>query len=134
MAVVGRASPRVVSLPYLAASVPQARSLLRDDLVSAALPEETVADALVVLSELLANALRHARPLASGQVRTAWTIRPAEVEIRVTDGGGPNHPVVNPPSTSAPSGRGLAIVAALARQWGVEREGPGVTVYAVLGG
>jgi hypothetical protein len=38
--------------------------------------------------------------------------------ISVTDGGAPSTPAPGPPSEASLSGRGLAIVRALARDWG----------------
>ncbi|QHF92635.1 hypothetical protein DEH18_00475 [Streptomyces sp. NHF165] len=73
-------------------------------------------------------------------VRAAWS-RDArgEVTISVTDGGGPTRPLPAKPSVTARGGRGLSIITALARDWGVRTERdergdgqPGVTVWAVL--
>ncbi len=41
-----------------------------------------------------------------------------EVTIAVTDGGGPTRPLPAKPSVTARGGRGLAIITALARDWG----------------
>jgi anti-sigma regulatory factor (Ser/Thr protein kinase) len=92
-------------------------------------------DAELLLSELVGNAVRHARPLPGGVVRVAWEVATREVVLRVTDGGSsnghrPHETTVGPESTS---GRGLTIVAALARRWGVEPTRGGQSVWAVLG-
>ena len=50
--------------------------------------KEIVDDAVLVLSEVMSNALRHARPVGSGKVKVAWDVRAGAVEIEVTDGGG----------------------------------------------
>ena len=52
--------------------------------------------------------------------------------IKVTDGGSPNAPAIRPPSADAVDGRGLAIVEALSRRWGVDRDGLGQCVWAEL--
>jgi hypothetical protein len=55
------------------------------------------------------------------------------VEVRVTDGGSARTPVARVVGPDALDGRGLAIVAALARRWGAERVGSGHSVWAELG-
>ena len=80
-------------------------------------------DALVVLSELVGNALRHARPLRNGTVRVMWRVHPEEIEIAVADGGAPTSPRADRPPFAALSGRGLGIVDALCDSWGVEGSG-----------
>jgi anti-sigma regulatory factor (Ser/Thr protein kinase) len=92
-------------------------------------------DAELLLSELVGNAVRHARPLPGGVVRVAWEIATREVVLRVTDGGSANgrRPQESVAAPDAVSGRGLAIVAALAARWGVEPARGGQSVWAVLG-
>jgi anti-sigma regulatory factor (Ser/Thr protein kinase) len=128
-------------LPHGAAGVGQARRRLSRELTAAGAARNAVDDAALVLSELLSNAFRHARPIGgaehSGTVRVAWRIDPGELlTVEVTDGGGPTAPRPPRPSLTASGGRGLGIVAALALEWGV-RAGerghrPVVTVWAVL--
>jgi anti-sigma regulatory factor (Ser/Thr protein kinase) len=93
-------------------------------------------DAELLLSELVGNAVRHARPLPGGGVRVAWEVASSEVVLRVTDGGSTNghRPRETPAGPDAISGRGLTIVAALAARWGVEPAsgGGGQSVWAVL--
>jgi anti-sigma regulatory factor (Ser/Thr protein kinase) len=115
---------------------------MRVDLRACGATEATVEDAVLVLSELLSNSYRHARPLGSGDsVRAAWRCEPAgDLTISVTDGGGPTRPRAGTPSVTARGGRGLAIITTLARDWGVAEEPAGepgrsvgnVTVWAVL--
>ena len=74
-------------------------------------------DLRLVISELVTNAVVH------GNGRT--------IEVRLTADGpvvsgevvddGDGFPLPPPPTLDAPGGRGLAIVGALTRQWGVER-------------
>lgn len=130
----GRAIVRTpVMLPCSPRSVREARTLIRTDLASSALPEEVVEDALLVVSELVSNSLRHADALPGGRIGLAWWSRPRSVTVRVTDGGGPSHPQARPPATSAIGGRGLAMVAAVSADWGVERSPAETTVWAVVG-
>jgi anti-sigma regulatory factor (Ser/Thr protein kinase) len=117
-----------------AASVSAARRTLASDLLAAQVGEPDSADVLVVLSELLGNSVRHARPLADGNVRVMWRVRPREVEVAVADGGAVTQPRAERPPFAALSGRGLGIVDALAECWGVEGAGtPSQLVWAVVG-
>ncbi|MGH8825759.1 MAG: ATP-binding protein [Jiangellaceae bacterium] len=125
--------------PSLPSSVPAARHLVRDDLVQRGLPTRVVEDCLLVVSELVANAVRHARPRSSvarlngaGEIRLRWTSSAARVWIAVTDGGGRDRPHIAATSLADIRGRGLAIVDSVAAEWGVTNSGPDVTVYAVL--
>jgi hypothetical protein len=55
------------------------------------------------------------------------------VQVDVTDGGGDHLPRVGPQSLVESRGRGLAIVSAVAEDWGVAADDGQVTVYAVVG-
>lgn len=101
-------------------------------------PSDLLADAVAVAAELVGNSVRHAEPLPGGVIRVAWRLAPGPaadgslVEVRVTDGGADASPVVRSVGPDAVNGRGLAIVAALAQTWGVERDGLGQCVWATL--
>ncbi len=122
-----------VLLPHASSSVRTARRRLADALAESGVPGTVADDAVLILSELLSNALRHARPLASGDVRVAWQLRSdGLLEVEVTDGGGPTRPQQSTPSISARGGRGLDIITALAGDWGVRETATETTVWAVL--
>jgi hypothetical protein len=55
------------------------------------------------------------------------------VLLTVTDGGAEQSPIIRAADGESVNGRGLAIVSALARRWGVERSGTGQSVWAELG-
>jgi anti-sigma regulatory factor (Ser/Thr protein kinase) len=114
---------RAVDLPFGFDSVAVARGRLASDLVASGILDPQRSDALVVLSELMANAVRHARPLPRGQVRASWRIEAAVVEIAVVDGGASTRPEATHPAVAAGSGRGLVIVGSLATAWGVDGAG-----------
>ncbi len=120
-------------VPYEGAGVPRARRDLAADLLGRGISRTLIEDALLVLSELLGNAWRHARPM-SGEVgfEVGWTVGHDGILIEVTDGGGVTHPRLTTASVCALSGRGLSIVSALTRDWGVLHEGRRVTVGALL--
>lgn len=105
--------------------------------LSGSLTDEGVAgsvieDAALVLSELLSNALRHARPLVSGLVRVTWQVRKDCVEIAVSDGGSATEPGLRRPRPEKSGGHGLEIVERLSRNWGVAHENGATTVWAKL--
>jgi anti-sigma regulatory factor (Ser/Thr protein kinase) len=120
----------VVLLPYTAASVGAARRRIVEDLLSAGILESAVADAAIVISELLSNALRHARPLPGAVVRVGWALAADHVELEVSDGGGVGVPTLAKPGHSDTSGRGLGIVERLSRRWGVRQSDGELTVWA----
>ncbi len=88
----------------------------------------------IVASELLTNAVRHARPLSDGTIRVRWKIRGDVVEVEVTDGGGESVPRPAPRTVWLSSGRGLRIVRSIAHEWGVTEDRTGNVVWATLGG
>jgi serine/threonine-protein kinase RsbW len=108
------------------------RERISADLSRAGLPDDLIDDVLLVATELLSNALRHARSLPGGQVDVSWEIHERGVSIRVTDGGGRHQPHVRHPGPSETNGRGLSIVATLAAEWGVEESDTSATVWAKL--
>ena len=131
-AVEGSTTSITLALPFEVSSVWHARRRLAMDLRMIGVPSDQVDDAVLVLSELVGNALRHARPLPPGMVQVSWLVQGREVELSVTDGGGPTHPRTLNLPVSALGGRGLAIVSDLSRTWGVRRSERGTTVYAVV--
>ena len=121
-----------VLVPFAAASVADARHAMAADLEGQGVPPAAVDDAVLVLSELLSNALRHARPLPSGRVRVRWCQTRNGVEVEVTDGGSTTRPCAAIASMSATGGRGLAIVAEVVHDWGVRDGANRNTVWAVV--
>ncbi|MEV6314261.1 ATP-binding protein [Streptomyces sp. NPDC051776] len=131
----------IMAVPHGPAGVGEARRRMREGLRISGVPECVVDDAVLVLSELLSNAYRYARPLHDGMngdgpgaVRAAWGVDEfGRLTVEVTDGGGPTRPLPATPSVTARGGRGLNIITALAQDWGVRDNAAGeVTVWAVL--
>jgi anti-sigma regulatory factor (Ser/Thr protein kinase) len=124
-----------VVVPHHARGARQARHRIAGELAGA-VSSELLADAVAVVAELVGNAIRHAEPLPGDVIRVAWRIRAAVsrelLEVRVTDGGASVEPRQRSVGPDAVDGRGLAIVAALADRWGVERDGLGQSVWAEL--
>ena len=71
----------------------------------------------------MANAIRHARALPSGHLQVAWDVTDHDITISVTDGGSEQTPRIRDATAQDTSGRGLAIVAALANEWGTRVRG-----------
>jgi anti-sigma regulatory factor (Ser/Thr protein kinase) len=126
----------MVTVRHAPASAGEVRRQLSADLDSAGLPASVVSDATLVVSELVGNSVRYARPLPGGVLQVDWTIEADRIRLRVSDGGGPSVPVRHEAGPEDIRGRGLTIVAALARDWGVEQSrngaGPMSTVWVEM--
>ncbi|WP_432038498.1 ATP-binding protein [Streptomyces cucumeris] len=92
------------------------------------LSETVIDDALLVASELVANADQHAAG-AGGPLEIRLTFRTGQVIIAVSDAE-PRRPVYRPADSGAESGRGLAIVGALAQAHGCRFSAGRKTVWA----
>ena len=128
------APPVTLVVPHTALSAARARGALAADLRRRGLPAPLIEDAVLVLSEILSNALRHARPLPdSDAVQLCWSVGSSGIEIEVSDGGSPTRPRTVDARRSATGGRGLDIVEALSVDWGVAEQEARTTVWARLG-
>jgi anti-sigma regulatory factor (Ser/Thr protein kinase) len=85
------------------------------------LPPDLVDDALLLVSELVTNAVRHGRP----DIRLEVSVSPPGIEVAVRDGGEDLPQMSSQPTPgTAESGRGLRIVDAVASAWGVIADSP----------
>ena len=75
-------------------------------------------DAVLLTSELAANAIQHTATGHGGTFNIIICRRSETVRIAVIDQGSPSVPSLIPTGHLNASGRGLAPVEALARQWG----------------
>lgn len=125
----GQVSWRV---PFAPSAVREARLNVTLTLRRLGVPQRVIDDARLVVTELLANALRHARPTGSGCLVLRMSVLPDAVRLAVADGGSATVPRLLHPPSSATSGRGLSIVGTLTREWGVVGEDDGTTVFGVL--
>lgn len=99
---------------------------------------DVVQDVELVATELLSNALEHARPPCGVTVTshvprdtTGWS-RLGEVVIEVLDGSCELLPLLDHSTSSSHRGRGMRLVRALSRSWGVLRSGRTKTVWAAM--
>jgi anti-sigma regulatory factor (Ser/Thr protein kinase) len=104
-----------------------ARDFVADALRRGAAGRRLLSDAQLLVAELAANAVLHARSRFSVAVRTG----DATVRIAVWDAS-PLPPVQRDPAPTEASGRGLALVDGLAADWGIEVTDGGKTVWAEL--
>lgn len=121
-----------VSVPHERIGVRIARRAFADQLAAAGVPPADREDALLVLSELVSNAVKHASPLPGGQIEVLWRISEDLLYIEITDGGGGTRPQPSVPLLSAMGGRGLDIVRTVSSQWGVTEDHDTVTVWAEI--
>jgi anti-sigma regulatory factor (Ser/Thr protein kinase) len=131
---IGKGQVRTIRAPWGPSTVTRVRHAVVTDLRARDLAEQTIDEAEIVVSELMTNAIRHARPLADGCLRVRWKVRGEVVELEVTDGGGDTAPVPAPAAVWVSSGRGLRIIRSLAHEWGVGEDKGGQTVWAAVGG
>jgi anti-sigma regulatory factor (Ser/Thr protein kinase) len=116
-----RAEPEIVAI---------LRHELADELRADRVAPNVVDDAVLVVSELVGNSIRHARALPAGNLAVSWEQRAGGLTISVTDGGGLQSPVVRDAGPYDTHGRGLSIVAVLTDFWGVSHGPDTVTVWA----
>jgi anti-sigma regulatory factor (Ser/Thr protein kinase) len=116
-----------MELPADRTAPSRARRFVADTLASWNVSREVVADAVLLVSELVTNALLHARSAPSVELtRTDGRIR-----VVVFDDS-PLAPRRRYYATTAVTGRGIALVDALASRWGTERDGDGKFVWFEL--
>ncbi|MFD5515082.1 ATP-binding protein [Streptomyces sp. NPDC127066] len=111
-------------------SVAQARRLARSRLAGWAVCEDTCDTAILVVSELVTNAIVH----AAGQ-SVICELRDADDVVRIAvcdEGCAPGEPHPSPQRPDEEHGRGLLLVAAVSRAWGAQDTGPGLLVWAEI--
>ncbi|MEV7689747.1 ATP-binding protein [Streptomyces bungoensis] len=127
------ARAHVCPLPPGADAVSALRRWARAVLADWSVAEAVAEDALLVVSELLTNAVVHALPPAV--LRLSWDGRAGRgtLRVEVTDAG-PARPAGQPPAGIDPDehGRGEEIVHALAERHGVRVHPGGITRWADL--
>jgi two-component sensor histidine kinase len=121
----------VATLPvrHDAASAAVVRHELTSELRRLQIEPECIDDVVLVASELVANAVRHAAPVSARRIDVTWDFDATGVLIRVEDGS-PTLPRRRRAGVMTPYGRGLAIVEAIAAEWGVELTARGKRVWA----
>jgi anti-sigma regulatory factor (Ser/Thr protein kinase) len=119
-----------VTVPHERTGVRLARQAFAVELDAAGVRPADRDDAMLVLSELVSNAVKHAAPLPSGDIRVRWEVLDEVLHIEITDGGAGARPHASVAALSALGGRGLDIVRTVSTQWGVTEGEGSVTVWA----
>jgi len=121
----------MLQLPFAGPSPSIARRRLLTFLRAHGIDRALTDDALLVLAEMVANAVAHGAPRPDGTVEVRWTLGAQELVLSVEDGGHPGPLYAHHVDVTAVSGRGLAIIERLADRWWVESDG-GTRVCASL--
>lgn len=90
--------------------------------VASSLEAPTQGDLLLLVSELVTNAVRHSAAPAGSAIDVTISIDPDGVSARVCDEG--HDPIQAPtdPGPDASSGFGLTLVDRLSARWGIDRD------------
>jgi anti-sigma regulatory factor (Ser/Thr protein kinase) len=114
-------------------SVGRARALLREQAADWKLPDDITETAVLLLSELMTNAYRHAHASPGREIRTRCVLDDDHLHVSVTDAND-TMPVFRNPSPEDESGRGLILVTLLADEWGTapRPHGIGKTIWFAL--
>jgi anti-sigma regulatory factor (Ser/Thr protein kinase) len=121
------------SVPTTPASVSDARAWAASHLAAWDLAP-LADDVTLVVSELVTNAIRAERAHGSeGRVGLVMELRGAALTVSVFDGQPYGDELAaGDPGADAESGRGLWLVGALTRKWGILPTGAGKAVWAAL--
>jgi anti-sigma regulatory factor (Ser/Thr protein kinase) len=112
------------TLPAQTDAPARARALLEELL----LPDRVRADAALLLSELVTNAVRHARQEETQPVRVTLQVRDGELRAEISDSGCSATLEPLEPDPTRPGGMGLMLVSQLASRWG-QSHTPTTTVW-----
>lgn len=120
--------------------MPSAEVVLSGELQSAGLARRFVAARLfswgatgydeiatLLVSELVSNAALHART----EITVCVALEEDHLRLEVTDLS-PRHPIMRRYSAESTTGRGIALIDAMAKRWGVKDRAPGKTVWLEL--
>lgn len=124
-------SPSCLSRTFLGspASIVEARRFTT--MVLSGWPEAD--DAELIISELATNAIRHSRSgRFGGQFTVSIRTQGKRLWLGVLDEGGAHSPHPLSAQSDEEGGRGLALVAGLAANWGVTGDDTGRIVWAVV--
>lgn len=116
-----------VVLPPLPASVKRARQFVGGALAAIG-NGATADDAVLVVSELVTNAVVHA---GTDITVSVVTLPEGGVRVEIADGS-TDLPGLRIPNAGSRSGRGLLLVEHFTQQWGVDRTAAGKVVWFIV--
>jgi len=122
------AATRWLDLPSAVTAARTARGEIAGFLRDCGVDVAVIDDAVVIVSELVTNAVRHAGPDGHSGLRMECTFDPPRIRLQVCDDGQQGTRSLH--DQGAVGGRGLSIVAALADSWSIERAARGTVVTA----
>ena len=109
-----------VRLPFEPSTPGIARTRLAAFLTRQRASNEVIDDALIVISEMIANAVSHGVPGEDGAIEISWSINGDLLELSVLDGGVGGHLKPIDFDEDSLSGRGLSIINRVADRWWVD--------------
>ncbi|MEH3034366.1 MAG: ATP-binding protein [Aeromicrobium erythreum] len=118
-------------LPFEPATASIARTKLASFLTLNRASSRTLDDALIVLSEMVANAISHGVPGDDGMIELSWSISDGQLLLTVQDGGTDASLEPIDFDEDSLSGRGLSIINRVADRWWVD-DSRGTQVNAQL--
>ncbi|MGI8762103.1 MAG: ATP-binding protein [Jatrophihabitantaceae bacterium] len=119
----------MLSVRHEPSSAALVRHELAADLARHRLDADTIDEVVLVASELVGNAIRHTPAAPPHPLDVSWEVEADGVTVRVADSS-EQYPTPRLATPDAPSGRGLAIVAAMSDSWGVDPADGGKRVWA----
>ena len=87
-----------------------------------AVPEATLEDVRLLVSELVTNSLRHAGEAGETTIGLRVAVKERTVRVEVTDAGPGFDAATQPPTLYQQSGWGLYLVDQVSDRWGVDRD------------
>lgn len=123
----------VVRLPFALSTPSIARTKLAAFLTVHRASSAVIDDALIVISEMIANAVSHGMPKQDGTIEISWSINGTLLELSVLDGGSCESLKPVDFDEDSLSGRGLSIINRVADRWWVDMtQGTRVNAELVL--
>jgi len=109
-----------VRLPFAPSTPGIARTKLAAFLTMQRASNGVIDDALIVISEMIANAVSHGVPGHDGTIEISWSISGSLLELSVLDAGVGGHLKPVDFDEDSLSGRGLSIINRVADRWWVD--------------
>lgn len=123
----------VVRLPFVLSTPSVARTKLAAFLTVHRASNAVIDDALIVISEMIANAVSHGVPTPDGTIEISWSINGTLLELSVHDAGVSASLKPVDFDEDSLSGRGLSIINRVADRWWVDMsEGTRVNAELIM--
>lgn len=110
----------VIQLPFATSTPAMARTRLASFLTVNRASSAVIDDALIVISEMIANAVSHGAPSRDDTIEISWAIKADLLELSVKDSGAGASLTPIDFDEDSLSGRGLSIISRVADRWWVD--------------